>query len=122
MARTKGGPRAHNRHKKIIAMAKGYRGRSKNCYTVALRRVEKALQYAYRDRRVKKRNFRALWIQRINAATRIHGLTYSQFMNGVKLAGIQLDRKILADLAVNDEKAFKAVFDTAKKALDKKAA
>lgn len=122
MARTKGGARAHNRHKKIIKMAKGYRGRSKNCYTIALRRVEKALQYAYRDRRVKKRNFRSLWIQRINAGARQYGLTYSQFMNGVKLAGIQLDRKILADLAVNDEKAFKAVFDTAKKALDKKAA
>lgn len=122
MARTKGGPRAHNRHKKIIKLAKGYRGRSKNCYTIALRRVEKALQYAYRDRRVKKRNFRSLWIQRINAAARQYGLTYSQFMNGVKLAEIQLDRKILADLAVNDEKAFKAVFDVAKKALDKKAA
>ncbi len=122
MARTKGGARAHNRHKKIIKMAKGYRGRSKNCYTIALRRVEKALQYAYRDRRVKKRNFRSLWIQRINAASRQHGLTYSQFMNGVKLAGIELDRKILADLAVRDEKAFKAVFETAKKALDKKAA
>lgn len=122
MARTKGGPRAHNRHKKIIAMAKGYRGRSKNCYTIALRRVEKALQYAYRDRRTKKRDFRRLWITRINAGARQYGLTYSQFMNGVKLADIQLDRKILADLAVNDEKAFKAVFDVAKKALDKKAA
>ena len=122
MARTKGGARAHNRHKKIIKLAKGYRGRSKNCYTIALRRVEKALQYAYRDRRTKKRDFCRLWIQRINAASRQHGLTYSQFMNGVKLAGIELDRKVLADLAVNDPKAFKAVFDTAKKAFDKKAA
>lgn len=122
MARTKGGPRAHARHRKVIKMAKGYYGRRKNCYRTAVQAVEKALQYAYRDRKTKKRNFRALWIQRINAASRMHGLTYSQFMNGVKRAGIELDRKVLADMAARDEAAFKAVFDEAKKALDKKAA
>jgi large subunit ribosomal protein L20 len=122
MARTKGGPRAHARHRKVIKMAKGYYGRRKNCYRTAVQAVEKALQYAYRDRKTKKRNFRALWIQRINAASRMHGLTYSQFMNGVKKAGIELDRKVLADMAARDEAAFKSVFDEAKKALDKKAA
>ncbi len=119
MARTKGGPRAHNRHKKIIKKAKGYRGRSKNCYTIALRRVERAQQYQYRDRRNKKRNFRALWIQRINAAAREHGLTYSQFMHGIKLAGIEIDRKVMSDLAINEPKAFQAIFKSAKDAFDK---
>lgn len=108
----------HRRHKKIIKMAKGYRGRGKNCYRTAVQRVEKALQYAYRDRKVKKRNFRALWIQRINAAAREHGLTYSTFMNGVHKAGIELDRKILAELAVREPAAFKAVVDEAKAALE----
>lgn len=122
MARTKGGPRAHARHRKVMKLAKGYYGRRKNCYRTAVQAVEKALQYAYRDRKTKKRNFRALWIQRINAASRMHGLTYSQFMNGVKKAGIMLDRKVLADMAARDEAAFKSVFDEAKKALDKKAA
>ena len=125
MARVKGGPRAHARHRKVIKMAKGYRGRSNNCYRLALQRVEKALQYAYRDRKVKKRNFRRLWIQRINAASRQHGLTYSQFMNGLKLAGLELDRKVLADIAVRDAEAFKAIFDQAEKAFkakEKKAA
>lgn len=118
MARVKGGPRAHARHRKIIKMAKGYRGRSKNCFRIALQRVEKALQYAYRDRKNRKRDFRRLWIQRINAAARVHGLTYSRFMNGVKLAGIEVDRKVLAELAVRDEAAFKAIFDAAEKALN----
>jgi large subunit ribosomal protein L20 len=122
MARTKGGPRAHARHRKIIKMAKGYYGRRKNCYRTAVQAVEKALQYAYRDRKVKKRNFRALWIQRINAASRAHGLTYSQFMNGVKKAGIELDRKVLADMAARDPDAFKSVFDAAEKALGEKKA
>lgn len=122
MARTKGGPRAHARHRKVIKMAKGYRGRSKNCYRIALQSVEKALQYAYRDRKAKKRNFRRLWIQRINAASRQHGLTYSQFMNGLKLAGLELDRKVLADIAVRDEAAFKAIFDQVEKALKAKPA
>ena len=113
----KGTPRAHARHTKILKLAKGYRGRSGNCYRPALQRVEKALQYAYRDRRNKKRDFRSLWIQRINAASRELGLTYAQFMNGVHKAGIPVDRKMLAELAVNDTGAFKAIFDQAKKAL-----
>ncbi|MBL8636991.1 MAG: 50S ribosomal protein L20 [Alphaproteobacteria bacterium] len=113
----KGSPRAHARHVKILKLAKGYRGRSKNCYRIALERVEKALQYAYRDRRNKKRDFRGLWIQRINAASRQHGLPYSRFMNGLIKAGIQVDRKVLAELAVNDAAAFKAIFDQAQKAL-----
>ncbi len=113
----KGTPRAHARHTKILKLAKGYRGRSGNCYRPAIERVEKALQYAYRDRRNKKRDFRSLWIQRINAASRELGLTYAQFMNGVNKAGIPVDRKMLAELAVNDAGAFKAIFDQAKKAL-----
>lgn len=115
----KGTPRAHARHRKIIKLAKGYRGRSGNCFRPALQRVEKALQYAYRDRRNKKRDFRGLWIQRINAASRELGLTYAQFMGGINKAGIPLDRKILADMAVNDTAGFKAVFELAKAALDK---
>ena len=116
----KGSPRAHARHTKILKLAKGYRGRSSTCYTVAVEKVEKALRYAYRDRRVKKREFRSLWIQRINAAAREHGLTYARFMNGVQLAGIQLDRKVLADIAVHDGVAFKAIFEQAKNALESK--
>ncbi|HMA15655.1 MAG TPA: 50S ribosomal protein L20, partial [Kiloniellaceae bacterium] len=95
---------------------KGYRGRNKNVFTVAIERVEKGLQYAYRDRRTKKRNFRALWIQRINAGAREHGLTYSQFMNGIKRAGIELDRKVLSDLAVREPEAFKSLVEQAKAA------
>jgi large subunit ribosomal protein L20 len=113
----KGTPRAHARHTKIIKLAKGYRGRSGNCFRPALQRVEKALQYAYRDRRNKKRDFRSLWIQRINAASRELGLPYGKFMNGINKAGIPVDRKMLAELAVNDTSAFKAIFDLAKKAL-----
>ncbi|MBL8641191.1 MAG: 50S ribosomal protein L20 [Alphaproteobacteria bacterium] len=114
----KGSPRAHARHTKILKLAKGYRGRSSNCYRIALQRVEKALRYAYRDRRNKKRDFRSLWIQRINAAAREHGLTYARFMNGVHLAGIAIDRKVLAEIAVKDAAAFKSVFDQAKSALE----
>ncbi len=117
MARVKRGVTAHARHKKILVRAEGYRGRSKSCYRIALEKVEKALQYAYRDRRNRKRNFRALWIQRINAGAREHGLTYSQLMNGIKQAGIELDRKVLADLAVREPDAFKAVVDQAQAAL-----
>lgn len=117
MARAKSS-QTHRRHKKIIKMAKGYRGRAKNCYRTAVQRVEKALQYAYRDRKTKKRNFRALWIQRINAAARQDGLTYSQFMNGIKKAGIEIDRKILAELAVREPEAFSAIVAEAKKALE----
>lgn len=117
MARVKGGVTAHKRHKKIIKLAKGYRGRSKNCFRIALERVEKALQYAYRDRRNKKREFRALWIQRINAAVREHGMKYSTFINGLNKAGVELDRKVMADMAMNAPKAFKDLVATAEKAL-----
>lgn len=119
MARVKGGPRAHARHKKVIKQAKGYYGRKKNCFRTAVQAVEKAGQYAYRDRRAKKRNFRALWIQRINAGARLHGLTYSQFMHGLKLAGIELDRKVLSDIAIRDEKGFEAIAKQAQDAIAK---
>lgn len=105
------------RRKKILKMAKGYRGRSKNCITIARQKVEKGLQYAYRDRRNKKRTFRALWIQRINAGVREHGMTYSQFMGGIIKAGIEIDRKVLSDLAISEPKAFKALVDQSKAAL-----
>ena len=106
MARIKRGVTAKARHKEVLAQAKGYRGRSKNCYRLALRRVEKGLQYAYRDRRNRKRDFRALWIQRINAAARLEGITYGQMIHGLKTAGIEIDRKVLADLAVRDQLGF----------------
>ncbi len=109
MARVKGGSRASKRHKKIIKQAKGYYGRRKNCFRTAVQAVEKAGQYAYRDRRNKKRDFRKLWIQRINAGARLHGLTYSTFMHGMKLAGIELDRKILSEIAISDPKGFEAL-------------
>lgn len=117
MSRVKGGVSAHARHRKVIKNAKGYRGRRKNTFRIANQAVEKAGQYAYRDRRVKKRNFRALWIQRINAAARETGLTYSRFMNGLSRAGIEVDRKVLADLAVREPEAFKALAEQAKAAL-----
>jgi large subunit ribosomal protein L20 len=118
MARVKRGVTAHARHKKVLGLAKGYRGRGSTVYRIAIEKVEKALRYAYRDRRNKKRDFRGLWIQRINAAVREHGLTYSQFMHGVKLAGLELDRKVLSDLAIREPEAFAAVIGTAKAALD----
>ncbi len=117
MARTKGGPRAHARHKKILKMAKGYRNRHSKCYRIAMRRVEKGLQYAYRDRRAKKREFRSLWIMRINAAVREHGLTYSKFIGALLKAGIGLDRKVLAHMAMHDTTAFADVVTKAKKQL-----
>ena len=117
MARVKRGVTSHARHKKILKQAKGYRGRRKNTYKVARQAVEKAGQYAYRDRRVRKRQFRALWIQRINAASREHGLNYARFMSGLKHAGIEVDRKVLADLAVREPEAFKALVDQAEAAL-----
>jgi large subunit ribosomal protein L20 len=117
MARVKRGTLVKARHKKVIAMASGYRGRSKNCYRIALQRVEKALQYAYRDRRNKKRDFRGLWIQRINAAARLEGITYGRFIHGILKAGIQVDRKILADLAVHHPSSFQALVQQAKEAL-----
>jgi large subunit ribosomal protein L20 len=117
MAHVKRGTTTHARHKKVLKLAKGYRGRSSTCYRIALQRVEKALQYAYRDRRNRKRDFRALWIQRINAGVREHGLTYSRFINGLIKAGVEIDRKVLADLAVREPNAFKAIVDQAQKAL-----
>src|SRR6267142_6897665 len=117
MARVKRGVTAHARHKKVLELAKGYRGRNSTVYRVAIEKVEKALRYAYRDRRNRKRDFRALWIQRINAGAREHGLTYSQFMHGIKLAGLDLDRKVLSDLAVREPEAFQAIAVTARTAL-----
>jgi len=118
MARVKRGVTTHARHKKILGLAKGYRGRSSKAYRIAIERVEKGLQYAYRDRRNKKRDFRGLWIQRINAGAREHGLTYSQFMHGIKLAGLDLDRKVLSDLAIREPEAFQAIATTARSALN----
>jgi len=117
MARVKRGVTAHARHKKVLKLAKGYRGRAKSAFRVAIEKVEKGLQYAYRDRRNKKRTFRGLWIQRINAAAREHGLTYSQFMNGILKAGIEVDRKVMADLAAREPAAFKALVEQAQAAL-----
>lgn len=111
MARTKGGPRAHARHKKYLKLAKGYRNRNGSCYRIARQRAEKGLQYAYRDRRNKKREIRSLWIMRINAACRLNGTTYSKFMGAFLKSGLGFDRKVLAHLAMNDEPAFKAIFD-----------
>jgi large subunit ribosomal protein L20 len=119
MARVKRGVTAHARHKKMVDMAAGYVGRAGTNFRVAIEKVEKGLRYAYRDRRVRKREFRALWIQRINAGARQHGLTYSQFMAGMKVAGIEVDRKILADLAVREPEAFKALVTQAQSALAK---
>jgi large subunit ribosomal protein L20 len=117
MARVKRGVTAHARHRKVIKQARGYQGRGRNAFRVAVQRVEKALQYAYRDRRNRKRSFRRLWIQRINAAAREHGLTYSQFMNGLAKAGIEIDRKVLSDLAVREPDSFKALVEHAQDAL-----
>ena len=100
-------------------MAKGYRGRNNNVFRVAIEKVEKALQYAYRDRRTKKRNFRSLWIQRINAAARLHDMTYSRFMNGLAKAGIELDRKVLADIAVKEPETFTKLVEQVKASLSK---
>ena len=117
MARVKRGVTTHARHKKILKLAKGYRGRASTCFRVAIEKVEKALRYAYRDRRARKRDFRSLWIQRINAGARQHGLTYSRFMNGLKRAGIALDRKVLSDIATREPDAFKALVTKAQAAL-----
>ena len=105
---------SRQRRKKILKQAKGYFGRRKNVWTVAKNAVEKGLQYAYRDRRAKKRNFRALWIMRINAASRLHGLTYSQLISKLKSNNIDINRKVLADLAVNDPEGFKAIVEKVK--------
>lgn len=116
----KGGPRTRARHKKILKLAKGYRNRSKLCFRIAIEKVEKGLQYAYRDRRNKKRDFRALWVQRINAAVRLHGMIYSQFINGLKLAELDLNRKILSEMAIQEPEAFGKVVEMARKALEAK--
>ena len=117
MARVKRGVTTHARHQKVIKAAKGYYGARKNLFTVATQAVDKASLYAYRDRRNKKRNFRGLWIQRINAGSRLHGLNYSKFMNGLKLAGIEIDRKILSDIAISDPETFKDLVNKATSAL-----
>ncbi|MCA0325496.1 MAG: 50S ribosomal protein L20 [Proteobacteria bacterium] len=114
MPRVKRGVTARARHKKVLALAKGFRGRRKNVYRIAKQAVMKAGQYAYRDRRNKKRDFRRLWIARINAAVRELGMTYSQFINGMNKAGIALDRKVLADIAVHDKAAFAGIVEQAK--------
>jgi large subunit ribosomal protein L20 len=117
MARVKRGVTAHAKHKKVLRAAKGYYGRRKNTIRTAKQAVEKAQQYAYRDRRAKKRNFRALWIQRINAAAREEGLTYARMIDGLSKAGIEVDRKVLADIAVHEPAAFAALASQAKGAL-----
>jgi large subunit ribosomal protein L20 len=117
MARVKRGTIAHAKHKKVLDQAKGYYGRRKNVYRVATQAVTKAGQYAYRDRRQRKRQFRALWIARINAASRECGLSYSRFINGLKKANIEIDRKVLADIAVFDKNGFAALAEQAKAAL-----
>jgi len=117
MSRAAKGGHGARRHREVIAQAKGYRGRRKNVYRVAVQAVEKAQQYAYRDRRNRKRDFRALWIQRINAAVRAEGLTYGRFINGLKLAGVEIDRKVLADLAVRAPEALRTLVEQARAAL-----
>ena len=117
MARVKGGVTAHARHKKIISEAAGYRGRRKNTFRTANAAVEKAGIYAYVGRKQKKRNFRSLWIQRINAAVREEGMSYSRFIDGLVKAGVSVDRKVMADLAMNEPEAFKALIGKAKAAL-----
>ncbi|HEU0117550.1 MAG TPA: 50S ribosomal protein L20 [Alphaproteobacteria bacterium] len=117
MARVKRGVTTHARHQEIVQLAKGYRGRASTNFRVAIEKVEKALRYAYRDRRARKGEFRALWIQRINAGVREHGLTYARFINGLKRAGIELDRKQLSELAATEPAAFKALVEKAQSAL-----
>ena len=119
MARVKRGVTTRAKHKRILEQAKGYYGRRKNTIRIARQAVEKAGQYAYRDRRVRKREFRALWIQRINAIVREHGMTYGRFIDGLNKAGITIDRKVLADLAVTDAEGFKALAEQAAKAVEK---
>ncbi|HTI01330.1 MAG TPA: 50S ribosomal protein L20 [Acidisoma sp.] len=118
MARVKRGVTTHARHKKVLAQSKGFVGRSSTNYRIALERLEKSLQYAYRDRRNKKREFRALWIQRINAAVREQGLTYSQFIFGLKQANIELDRKVLAAIAFDDAESFAGIVSQVKAVLE----
>ena len=118
MSRVKRGVTTHARHRKVIKAAKGYYGRRKNTFRIANQAVEKAGQYAYRDRKARKRNFRALWIQRINAAARNEGLTYGRFIDGLNKAGVEVDRKVLADIAVHEPASFKSLVEKAKAALN----
>jgi large subunit ribosomal protein L20 len=118
MARVKRGVTAHAKHKKVLKAAKGFYGRRKNTIRIAKQAVEKSLQYAYRDRKVRKRNFRALWVQRINAAVREHGLTYGRFIDGLNKAGIEIDRKVLSDMAIHEPQAFAALVAKAKTSLE----
>jgi len=118
MARVKRGVTSHAKHKKVFKAAKGYYGRRKNTIRIAKQAVEKAQQYAYRDRKVRKRNFRALWIQRINAATRELGMTYGRFIDGLNKAGIEVDRKVLSDIAIHEPAAFAAIVAQAKAAIE----
>ena len=120
MARVKRGVAAHARHKKMIKLASGYRGRAKNCFRIAIEKVEKALRYAYRDRKRKKRDFKRLWIQRINAGARMEGMTYASLVHGLKLAGITLNRKMLSEIASAEPAHFKAIAGKAKAAIDSK--
>jgi large subunit ribosomal protein L20 len=117
MARVKRGVTTHARHKEMVKLGKTYRGRASTNFRVAIEKVEKALRYAYRDRRKKKSEFRGLWIQRINAGVREHGMTYARFINGLKRAGISLDRKMLSEIAVTEPAAFKALVEKAQAAL-----
>jgi large subunit ribosomal protein L20 len=118
MARVKRGVTAHAKHKKVLKAAKGFYGRRKNTIRIAKQAVEKSLQYAYRDRKARKRNFRALWVQRINAAVREHGLSYGRFSDGLNKAGIEIDRKVLSDMAIHEPQAFAALVAKAKTALE----
>lgn len=118
MARVKRGVTAHAKHKKVLKKAKGFYGRRKNTIRTAKAAVDKSMQYAYRDRKVRKRNFRALWIQRINAAVREHGLTYGRFIDGLTKAGIEVDRKVLSDMAIHDAEAFGVLVAASKKSLE----
>ena len=118
MARVKRGVTSHAKHKKVLQAAKGFYGRRKNTIRIAKQAVEKSLQYAYRDRKNRKRNFRALWVQRINAGVREHGLTYARFIDGLTKSGIEIDRKVLSDMAIHEPQAFAALVAKAKVALE----
>ncbi len=118
MSRVKRGVTTRARHKKVISLSKGFRGRAKNCYRIALQRLEKSWQYAYRDRKNRKRDLRSLWIQRINAAARAHGMTYSSFINGARVAGIDLNRKMLSELAIRHSESFDLIAQKAKSAIN----
>jgi large subunit ribosomal protein L20 len=118
MARVKRGVTSHAKHKKVLKAAKGFYGRRKNTIRIAKQAVEKSLQYAYRDRKIRKRNFRALWVQRINAGVREHGLTYARFIDGLNKSGIEIDRKVLSDMAIHEPQAFAALVAKAKVALE----